>query len=302
MSDFKPETASEYLPEVTDACEQALVTVLGCMGSLKDTVRLVGGLVPRYLTPERAPDIPAHAGTSDLDLVIDLAVIAAGQGYAPIADRLKQRGFAKMRLEKGGVSSWQWEAKTLGGVPVRVEFLCDASEEELAKLKNLGAESISVMSMPHMSIAQTLYETKEVKAELLDGKGIAVERVHYANQLAFVVLKAIAFDQRSANKDAGDLVHVLQYGCELEEGARAFAEQFHRGPHRTSLEAALDCMQRGFCTHGDTDGHLMKGAVAFGRFHQPDNTEERLLLQRQASSLVERYVQLEQAAIAQGVH
>jgi len=90
------------------------------MGSLKDTVRLVGGLVPRYLTPERAPDIPAHAGTSDLDLVIDLAVIAAGQGYAPIADRLKQRGFSKMRLEKGGVSSWQWEAKTLGGVPVRV--------------------------------------------------------------------------------------------------------------------------------------------------------------------------------------
>ena len=261
---------------------------------------MVGGLVPRYLTPERAPDVPAHAGTSDLDLVIDLAVIAAGQDYAPIADRLKQRGFSKMKLDKGGVSSWQWEAKAMGGVPVRVEFLCDASVEELAKLKSLGAESISVMSMPHMSIAQTLFETKEVKAELLDGKGIAVERVHHANQLAFVVLKAIAFDQRSANKDAGDLVHVLQYGCELEEGARAFAEQFHRGPHRASLEAALDCMQRGFCTSGGTDGHLMKGSVAFGRFHRPDNPDERLLLQRQASSLVERYVQLVRAAIAQG--
>jgi hypothetical protein len=44
----------------------------------------------------------------------------------------------------------------------------------------------------------------------------------------------------------------------------------------------------------------MKGSVAFGRFYQPDNPDERLLLQRQASSLVERYVQLVRAAIAQG--
>lgn len=61
------------------------------------------------------------------------------------------------------------------------------------------------MAIPHTSIAQTLDETKEVKAQLLDGKGVAVERIHYANQLAFVVLKAIAFDERGANKDVGDL-------------------------------------------------------------------------------------------------
>jgi len=40
MSDSKPVSAS------TEACEQALVTVLGCMGSLKDTVRLVVGKRP----------------------------------------------------------------------------------------------------------------------------------------------------------------------------------------------------------------------------------------------------------------
>lgn len=137
MADIKPATASGYSREVTDACEQALVTVLQCMGTLKETVRLVGGLVPRYLTPEREPDVPAHAGTSDLDLVIDLAVIAAGEDYAPIADRLKERGFSKMKLEKGGVSSWQWVAHTVHGLPVRVEFLCDAAEAEVNGLKSL---------------------------------------------------------------------------------------------------------------------------------------------------------------------
>lgn len=297
MADIKPATASGYSREVTDACEQALVTVLQCMGTLKETVRLVGGLVPRYLTPERDPDVPAHAGTSDLDLVIDLAVIAAGEDYAPISDRLKERGFSKMKLEKGGVSSWQWVANTEHGLPVRVEFLCDAAEAEVNSLKSLGAEFISVMAMPHMSIAQTFYETREVKATLLDGKGVALEVVRYANHLAFVVLKAIAFDQRGANKDVGDLIHVLQYGPDLEECARLFALAFHKGPHRGSLERAAECLRRGFCSHGDTDGHLMKGSVAYGQFHRPDNADERLELQRQASALVTRYLELVRVAL-----
>lgn len=297
MAENKPQHAAGYSQEVTQACEQALVTVLGCMGSLKDTVRLVGGLVPRYLTPERHPDVPAHAGTSDLDLVIDLSVIAAGQDYAPIAERLKQRGFSKLQLEKGGVSSWQWEAKTHQGIPVRVEFLCDAAEDELKKLRSLGGEAISVMAMPHMAIAQTHFETRVVKAPLLDGGGIAVERVHYANQLAFTVLKAIAFDQRSENKDAADLVHVLQYGSPLDIAAKTFAEQLKVGAHQASLTRALDCMGRSFCSDSETDGHLMKGPVAYARFHNPATPDERIELQRQASALVEAYVATIQAAL-----
>lgn len=52
MSDSMPGSALGYSLEVTEACEQALVTVLGCMGSLKETVRLVGGLAPRCLPPQ----------------------------------------------------------------------------------------------------------------------------------------------------------------------------------------------------------------------------------------------------------
>ena len=139
-----------------------------------------------------------------------------------------------------------------------------------------------------------------LKAQLLDGKGVAVERIHYANQLAFVVLKAIAFDQRGANKDVGDLIHVLQYGSDLEEGARAFAAQFKQGAHRAALECALDCLRRSFCARGDTEGHFMKGSVAYGRFHKPDNVDERLQLQLQSNAFVDMYVKLVQAEIEKG--
>lgn len=65
----KPKTAAGYSAEQTDTCEQVLVTLLGAFGTLKSTLRLVGGLVPRYLTPQSPPDVPPHFGTSDVDIV-----------------------------------------------------------------------------------------------------------------------------------------------------------------------------------------------------------------------------------------
>lgn len=50
--ELKPRTASGYDTDVTLACERTLLTLLSAFGNLKDTLRLVGGLVPRYLTPE----------------------------------------------------------------------------------------------------------------------------------------------------------------------------------------------------------------------------------------------------------
>lgn len=39
-------------------------SLYGAFGSLKSSLRLVGGLVPRYLTPASPPEVPQHAGTS----------------------------------------------------------------------------------------------------------------------------------------------------------------------------------------------------------------------------------------------
>jgi hypothetical protein len=76
MVSNKPQTADGYDPEHTLACERALVTLLRGFGTLKETLRLVGALVPRYLTPESPPEVPAHAGTSDVDIVLNLQVLA----------------------------------------------------------------------------------------------------------------------------------------------------------------------------------------------------------------------------------
>lgn len=60
----KHKSAEAYSKEKTLACETALVLLLQAFGTLKPTVRLIGGLVPRYLAPEAPPDVPARCAVN----------------------------------------------------------------------------------------------------------------------------------------------------------------------------------------------------------------------------------------------
>ena len=78
----KFKTVDGYSANLTRDCETALVVLLQAFGSLKDTLRLVGGLVPRYLTPERSPEVPPHAGTTDVDVVLNVSVLAVSDSVS----------------------------------------------------------------------------------------------------------------------------------------------------------------------------------------------------------------------------
>ena len=75
----KPATLDGYSDQYTVDCERVLVTLLRGLGPWKDSVYLVGGLTPRYLVAARPPAVPAHAGTMDVDIVIDLQILADTQ-------------------------------------------------------------------------------------------------------------------------------------------------------------------------------------------------------------------------------
>lgn len=70
----KPATFDGYSDQYTVDCERVLVTLLRGLGPWKELVYLIGGLTPRYLVAERPPVVPAHAGTLDVDVVIDLQI------------------------------------------------------------------------------------------------------------------------------------------------------------------------------------------------------------------------------------
>jgi hypothetical protein len=296
VASAKPTTADGYDADHTLACERALVTLLRGFGGLKHTLRLVGGLVPRYLTPEKPPDVPAHAGTMDVDIVLNLQVLADDVAYKSLAKQLKDRGFSRYVNEEGKASSWRWQRQVTEHEFVLIEFLRDASEElPGGNVAAVDGEGISALAIKHAGIVHGWFAEKEIAAELLDGGGKATETVRFADVTAFLVLKALAFDDRAENKDAADLVHVMRYAGSLEWVAKQFIDRRNAGQHVDAIDSALDALQRRFCDGESVEGYERDGPVACARFmHGTDEDvdERRVLEQRDVSGMVTEFLRL----------
>lgn len=122
----KPQTRDGYTEEVTHACERVLVTLLSELGPWRDSFFLIGGLTPRYLVPQ-GPDTPPHAGTTDVDIVIDQAILADIEAYATLEQNLKKMGFERAENDDGKKVSWRWKTEVDGATMI-LELLTDAPE------------------------------------------------------------------------------------------------------------------------------------------------------------------------------
>lgn len=122
---MKPSIAAEYDNIVTQNCERVLVTLLRGLGPWKDSVYLVGGLTPRYLITARPPDIPAHAGTGDVDIVVEMQMLADTEAYHSLEGNLRKLGFARATNPNGEKVSWRWERKIDSQATILLELLAD---------------------------------------------------------------------------------------------------------------------------------------------------------------------------------
>lgn len=288
----KHKTAAAYSTKQTQHCETVLVKLLQAFGSLKHTLRLVGGLVPRYLAPEQQPDVPPHVGTTDVDVVLNVSVLAAKGTYDKLKRQLKDSGFERYRPAPDQTSSWQWVYQ-LDGQPIVVEFLQHTDDpEQSSRLAVIDGEDVSACQILHAGLAHDWYEEMDVRVQLPDGDGITTETIRYADAVAFIVLKALAFDSRHERKDAADLVHVMRHAHPMEKLVAKFAERITSGQHGAALEQALDALERRFCDDEHTEGYLKDGPAKFASFHDVADAEERALVQREVSGMVGYFLEL----------
>lgn len=286
MAGVKPTTASGYSADVTEACERTLLILIGAFGSLGDTLRLVGGLVPRYLTPETPPDVPAHAGTSDVDIVLNIALVDAGEGYASLAEQLTARGFERFQKD-GKTSSWQWKLRVDEQMDVVVEFLRDAVGQTAGRPVNVDGERVSALAVTYAEIVHDWFDEKPVTGRLLGDGGVTSRIIRFADVPAFVILKAIALEQRNENKDAGDLVHVLRYAGTIDEVAELFVQRKLSNTHSEAMDVGLKTLRRCFCDDEDAEGYEKVGPVRYAAFQGETDEDSRVALRRFASGLVQ---------------
>jgi hypothetical protein len=291
---IKPAHAKGYENEVTENCERVLVTLIRGLGPWRDSIFLIGGLTPRYLITKKPPEVPAHAGTGDLDIVVQLQMLVDTDAYHTLEDNFKKLGFERGTNSKGTPVSWRWKTKAPGGTTIIVELLADDPEKSGGKVMELPTDgNVSALNIPHASIVFDHHLSTEITAELLGDNGVATVVLHYADLIAFTALKAYAVDQRDERKDAHDLVYCLEH---YEGGVEAAAALFRAAlanKHREVVEEVLGLLERHFADDAKTEGYLKSGPVAVAKFEigeDPEAREARALRQREVSDLIMRFL------------
>ncbi len=293
----KPGTLESYSATAhTHDCERVLVTLLRGLGPWKDSVYLVGGLVPRYLVAGRPPAVPPHAGTSDVDVVIDVTILLETEAYHTLEANLTKMGFERGENDNHQKVAWRWQARTDKGAVIVIDLLTDAPTLAGGKVGPLPTRgNVSALNIPHSSIVFDMHEVREVRAELLGENGVAVERIRHADLVSFTCLKALAFDQRNERKDAHDLVYCLEHWeAGLEAAKQMFRERLD-GPHGEVLRKCLDILRVRFTGDAEIEGYSKDGCVAVAKFDltevdEPAIKEARALRQRVVADLMETFL------------
>lgn len=274
---------SEYDDEETTArCERALVTVLGNVGLWRERIILAGGLAPRYLVEEVPRGARAHVGTTDVDLVLGLAVeLDPPDVYYTLANNLHRAGFHQTE------PSFRWE-RDVEGIPVIVELLGESNDSPPGKgFKPRGQKTgadLSLLNIPGANLAARDFIEVVVDQERLDGGGRSAVTVRVANILSYTVLKVQAFQDRHENKDAYDLVFtLLNYPGGPEEAGRVAA--MSPIAEEEQVQSALSLLEERFAA-SDLDGPTHYASFVA----DVDDQEEALRRRQEAVATVRAFL------------
>lgn len=287
-----PTHYGDYDDHATQACERVLVTLLRGLGPWKHCVYLVGGLTPRYLVPDPPTGVRPHAGTRDVDLVVDLPLLVEVEAYRTLERNFRDLGLRRATNEDGSRPSWRWERRTDANTLVVVELLSDDPGGTVRRAAALPDQRrVSAMHIPHVSMVRDLYQGVEIQAELLGQRGIVRERVRHADIVSFVCLKAFAFDDRLEDKDAYDLLYCIEnIPGGVAATAAAFCDAVKRTSHGDTIRLALDILRQRFATDPDLDGYRKDGPAAVAAFEREDlpDPDQRILRRRNVSTVIQR--------------
>jgi len=290
----KPSHIDGYDPAVTEAAEGVLVTLLRGLGPWKESVFLVGGLTPRYLVSAKPPEVPRHAGTGDVDIVVSLEILGETEAYRTLEENLEAMGFHRATNDSGKQQNWRWFTRVEHGPTMILEFLTEHLELGGGKVGELTTDGkVSALNIPHSSMVFDHHRSMEITADLLGGKGKATEVIRYADIVTFTCLKGFAFNDRGESKDAHDLVYCLEHGEGRVDAALAAFRGALTGPHRESIVRALNVLHARFCTDDKAEGFEKDGPVKFALFEDDGDgdRDRRILRQRRAATIVDSLVQ-----------
>lgn len=207
---------------------------------------LLGGLVPQLLCSAAA--VP-HAGTTDIDVQVDLEISRDLAGARRLKTALHAAGF----VPEGEV--WRWMTTTSHGTRaiVRFELLADQHSHPADRVLNFAeCDTLGAANIRGTGYGARDAQHMDLAAEV-DGVWRTVQ-VSVASLGGFLLAKVCAAKSRSKPRDKYDIAYVLLHNDAQTEGAAAVLGAF--GPVPEARTALLDLL-------ANFDDHTCQGTTAY---------------------------------------
>jgi len=273
---------TDYNDEATIRCERALLTLIGDLGPWRERIYLAGGLAPRYLVGQLPEGSRGHVGTTDVDLIIGLALgDETPETYRTLQNNLEGAKFKQLE------PSFRW-SREVEGATVILEFLCETDQVEPGRIFRPKGEytgsKLGAFNVRGAHLARDDFLERDIEGERLDGGGRSRVAIRVANVLPYAVLKVLAFQDRHENKDAYDLVFTLLNFQNGPRAAGAAARESRVSAHAQVAES-LTLLEERFNDPGQD------GPSAYGLFlaTRGDRAEEARL-RREAVATVQDFL------------
>lgn len=182
------------------AAELALVRIANYYGGRPEFV-LLGGLVPALLCARS--DI-RHAGTTDVDVQVDLEISAGSVNAARLEEGLRNAGF-----RPDGQYIWRWRSSDgHQGVTVKFELLADLETQRAGEtIRFTNCDDLGAANLRGTGFAA---RDREVHTIIADDHGVQRQAEIYVTGLAgFLLAKTAAAYSRRKPKDWYDIAYVL---------------------------------------------------------------------------------------------
>jgi len=215
------------------AAEAALVAVIHHYGQRPEFV-VLGGLVPELLCSNSQWQ---HAGTTDVDVQVDLEVAAGSVKAQRLEVALMSAGF---RADNERV--WRW-VSAAGGTPavVKFELLTDQADiPDNTTVRFAGCDNLGATNLRGTGFASRDVEVRTLTS-VVDGAERTVD-VNVTGTAGFLLAKVAAARTRRAAKDWYDIAFVLLHN-DLggpTGAARAIVERFSGDLRGDTLSALTD--------------------------------------------------------------
>lgn len=194
---------NDYPHEMTEAAHSVLLEIVRLLGEYRDDMRIIGGWVTELLVSGD------HIGSADVDILLNHLVISE-ECYRTIEELLLSRGY-----ERGGQPYVFFRKVIVGGreTTVHVDFLAGEYGGTTRKHRHQKVqEGFNARKARGADLAFEMYE--EITLEgILPGGGRDTARVRVARMVPFIIMKAMAMQDRLKEKDIAqrDAFELMRY-------------------------------------------------------------------------------------------